>query len=754
MADDDGSRSLGRKVAILGGGMASLAAAWTLAKIEPNCEITIYQLGWRLGGKGASARNRHVEDRSEEHGLHIWFGCYDNAFRILRECYAVAGAPEGAPIASVEEAFQPQDRTPIGEFVDGAWRFWPVTYPRNSGVPGTEVRASIWEHIANLITLADQAFDGWQKQAVLEETLRPRKSFTERLIDPPEVQRSGAALGQCRCLAQARRADPTRRYRRGAFWLVDSFQTWRYRWAILRRLKRFGSWSKRAVDPAAQSEELRRVWTSIDLAVTVVRGVLVDGALLCGLESIDGEDLRAWLARHGAHPTTVWSGIVRALYDLVFAYEDGETGDGTPRNPGKPNFAAGAALEVLRRIIFARSGSVAYEMQAGMGEVVFSPIYKALRKKGVTFEFFHRVKRLELTHDGKSVAKIHIGRQVKLKKKTYEPLVVVKGLECWPSEPDFMQIENGNSVRGVDLESYWNGWTDLEDVVLVAGQEFHDVILGIPLPALNEICGDLIRRKRRWRQMVRHVKTTQTQSVQLWMKPDLESLGWTRGRLPVNACPEPLDVWEDMSHMLPRESWSGPDRPLSIQYLCGPLPGDFASRPRHDTSVSAEALCLVRSAAISWLRQNGKYFWPNAIHGRDDGRFDWNVLYDPRSRRGEQRIDFQYLRANVDPTALYVLSVAGSTKYRLRPQETGCRNLFVAGDWTYTPYNAGCMEAAAISGVNAAQALAGVRAAPLALSSRLIRCLKLVARSLCRHLIAIGIVGRGALHRAALKRKR
>jgi hypothetical protein len=61
------------------------------------------------------------------------------------------------------------------------------------------------------------------------------------------------------------------------------------------------------------------------------------------------------------------------------------------------------------------------------------------------------------------------------------------------------------------------------------------------------------------------------------------------------------------------------------------------------------------------------------------------------------------------------------------------------------------MEAAAISGVNSAHALVGREV--LDLSSRLLRCLKLVARSLCRQLIAIGTVGRGALHRAALKRK-
>ena len=68
--------------------MAGLAAAWRLS--EPGWDeefesITVYQRGWRLGGKGASSRGRH--GRIEEHGLHVWLGWYENAFRLLRECY-------------------------------------------------------------------------------------------------------------------------------------------------------------------------------------------------------------------------------------------------------------------------------------------------------------------------------------------------------------------------------------------------------------------------------------------------------------------------------------------------------------------------------------------------------------------------------------------------------------------------------------------------------------------------------------------
>ena len=40
-----------------------------------------------LGGKGASGRNAEYGERIEEHGLHIWFGFYDNAFKTIQAAY-------------------------------------------------------------------------------------------------------------------------------------------------------------------------------------------------------------------------------------------------------------------------------------------------------------------------------------------------------------------------------------------------------------------------------------------------------------------------------------------------------------------------------------------------------------------------------------------------------------------------------------------------------------------------------------------
>ncbi|MGQ3032212.1 MAG: NAD(P)-binding protein, partial [Ferrovibrionaceae bacterium] len=73
------------RVAILGGGVAALSAAYQMSKTEAlraQYDITIYQIGWRLGGKGATGRDE--QGRFLEHGLHIWFGDYTNAFRMSK----------------------------------------------------------------------------------------------------------------------------------------------------------------------------------------------------------------------------------------------------------------------------------------------------------------------------------------------------------------------------------------------------------------------------------------------------------------------------------------------------------------------------------------------------------------------------------------------------------------------------------------------------------------------------------------------
>ena len=137
---DAPSGSAGRpiRVAVLGGGVGAITAAFELTRPElaGRYEVTVYQLGWRLGGKGASGRGVH--GRIEEHGLHIWFGFYDNAFRAMRECYEELHRGSEIPIRTLEDAFHPASRFGVAEDRLDRWLDWVLTFPENDEVPGTQ----------------------------------------------------------------------------------------------------------------------------------------------------------------------------------------------------------------------------------------------------------------------------------------------------------------------------------------------------------------------------------------------------------------------------------------------------------------------------------------------------------------------------------------------------------------------------------------------------------------------------------------
>ncbi|HKY48699.1 MAG TPA: FAD-dependent oxidoreductase, partial [Acidimicrobiia bacterium] len=128
------------RVAILGGGVAGLAAAWRLS--EPGWQgrfqsITVYERSWRLGGKAASSRGPN--GRIEEHGLHVWLGYYENAFRLVREVYEELDRESRRPQAPFKkwtDAFKPASEIGLEDFRDGRWDHWVATFSPNDETPG------------------------------------------------------------------------------------------------------------------------------------------------------------------------------------------------------------------------------------------------------------------------------------------------------------------------------------------------------------------------------------------------------------------------------------------------------------------------------------------------------------------------------------------------------------------------------------------------------------------------------------------
>ncbi len=157
MADQgETARSTSRqKVAILGGGMAGLTTAIELTAtpaLRAAWDVTIYQLGWRLGGKCATGRNHAVADRIQEHGLHLWFGGYDNTFAMLGACYEELDRPPGTKLRTIEDAFEPLDIGVLYDDYGGRWSNTVNDMPPNVDRPGTPgERPIVFDIIENCV---------------------------------------------------------------------------------------------------------------------------------------------------------------------------------------------------------------------------------------------------------------------------------------------------------------------------------------------------------------------------------------------------------------------------------------------------------------------------------------------------------------------------------------------------------------------------------------------------------------------------
>ena len=678
------------RVAVLGGGCGAMTAAFYLtstAELRRRFEVTVYQQGWRLGGKGASGRNAAAAQRIEEHGIHMWMGFYDNAFRTIRDVYAAWEPGPRSPIKTWRDAFGEQFLVTLQESLPGGWDTWNIKLPPMPGVPGDPRPSGPVRLIEYIVALVRWLADHVDELAEHHASSPSDSGLFGRVRHVIEAGREAinSLLGQAPSagLREALEGDTADARGLGKALLAPTE-------ALLARLDDL-------------PDGLRRLVLLARLGLAMLRGLLVDVLPYgpAGFAKIDGLDFKAWLRQHGARDESVyWSAPVRAFYDLTFAYEGGVASVATAR------VAAGVAMKTMLRIVFGYRGAPLWRMHAGMGDVVFAPIYEVLRARGVRFEYFRRVRRLGVMAGADVIEEIDLDVQAHVNGPHYDPLIDVKGLRCWPNQPRWEQLKEGAALAaaGVDFES---AWCDVRvgRETLAYGRDFDAVVLGIAVGGLKSLTSELAARSPRWLAMLEHSATVATRSVQLWLGPTSAQLGWTAGATVQTSYAPTLSSWADMTDVIQREAWPADRTPGSLAYMCDVLDEPAPDPPDPDPDYPARVRLRVEQDAAGWLRRYPAHMWPGGASPRDPSGFDLSLLESVSGGTGAQRLASQYFRANIDPSERYVLTLPGSTIYRLAPGDTGFANLVIAGDWTLSSINGGSVEAAVESGMLAARGL-------------------------------------------------
>lgn len=704
------------KVAILGGGPSALATAWELTspKHEQNYDVTLYQQGWRLGGKCASGRDQKDHDRIQEHGLHVFFGYYDNAFEILEDVYQELAAHGPEKYTSVFDAMSPSSSITLGEHTAQGWHGWNIEIPEMPGRPGKGQAPDLFQTLMQAFRVVEHYLRKLLHHGQSQNKAKPRAlhddltGLPEKLLeDIAQVFKIGfetaSSIGETFLdgIKGRQRLDE-----HGSHDASHKQKQMHGLAALLQRMSKDLSrnWSGAGFDTWWDnlSHDLRRAFIIADFGLAIGIGVLRSGFLFdreAAITRLNEIEFRDWLRHQGAKDVTLRSAEIRALYDLTFAYP-------TENHDTPGDLAAGNTLNALMNMIHYR-GPFMWKMRAGTGDVVAAPLYKALKRRGVKFEFFSRVTDLVPSNFHDQIESIRISKQVNLTGQLYDPLIRVKDLDCWPSKPLYDQIKEGETLKSqqINLESHWTEWTDTGGTVdLRYGRDFDVAVLAIPVASLRDICPQIITQKSEWEHMVDKVETVQTQSVQIVLKDGSDALGsGPAGRVFGADDAAQLNAAADMSDVLPAETW-GIKGPKYSAIMGGVLPGPKHIPPRHDRSYPAQMQKRVIDNARAFMTTGAAVLWPKIAK---PGAFDWKAVWAPPGVLGPDKLNSQYLRANIDPDQRYTLSVAGSTKYRLRTDRSGYNNLYLCGDWIDNPGNVGGFESTIMSGRLAARAISG-----------------------------------------------
>ena len=242
--------------------------------------------------------------------------------------------------------------------------------------------------------------------------------------------------------------------------------------------------------------------------------------------------------------------------------------------------------------------------------------------------------------------------------------------------------------------SFYTTWCGT-DITLERGKDFDQLVFALPHSVMPFYCRKILAAQPSWQQLVEHNPTVESQSLRLWFRLSLRQLGWTKPVPILSGYATPYCTWEDDGQLSEVETWPNGDIPQAIACVFGPLAApEFAPGPEH-ADYPQQQQARVEQPADKFMQQDAAALWPKV-----------GTPENPRAINPELLI-LQSQRANAGPLERYTMTWSGSLRYRLRADESGYSNLFLAGDWVRNGLEAGSIEGTMMAGLQASRAICG-----------------------------------------------
>ena len=384
----------------------------------------------------------------------------------------------------------------------------------------------------------------------------------------------------------------------------------------------------------------------------------------------------------------------------AFAYEDGDV--------AAPALRGRAALRgCAAQLFFTYRGAFFWRMQAGMGDVVFAPLYEVLQAARRALRVLPSPAQRR-ARDGATAGEHATSRRSSSTCRractaaaSTSRSSTCDGLPCWPSAGlrRSSRRRAPARARARDFESHWEQRRAGDADASRSGATSTSSCSASGVGALPHVCARAGRARRRaGATMVDAREDGADAGVPVWLRRAWASSAGTHA--PVNLSGLRRAVRHLGRHEPPvrRGTWRDAARPIA--YFCSVLP-DAGGRDAATPSVLPRSASEVRRNADPFLDRDVGHLWPGAV--RATGGFRWELLVAPTpATRGAQRERARFDTSSGPRTSTRATATCcrcpGSIAYRISPLDMTLRQPDHRRRLDRRGFNAGCVEAAVMSG--------------------------------------------------------